>query len=57
MGSGQDVLSHKENLNVVQAMCKLNFWLLFHAMACGMGSGLAKVNKLSQIRGSLWLHD
>ncbi|XBI04265.1 hypothetical protein VPH35_132589 [Triticum aestivum] len=52
MGSGQDVLSHKENLNVMQAI-----WLLFLAMACGMGSGLAKVNKLSQIRGSLWLHD
>ncbi|KAF0914473.1 hypothetical protein E2562_028955 [Oryza meyeriana var. granulata] len=49
----QDVSSGKENLNLVQAMCKLNFWLLFLAMACGMGSGLATVNNISQIGGSL----
>ncbi|KAI4992281.1 hypothetical protein ZWY2020_051698 [Hordeum vulgare] len=53
VGSGQDMPSDKENLNVVQAMCKLDFWLLFLAMACGMGSGLATVNNISQIGGSL----
>lgn len=52
-GSNQDLSSGKENLNVLQAMCKLNFWLLFLAMACGMGSGLATVNNISQIGGSL----
>uniref|UniRef100_A0A453JFD7 Uncharacterized protein n=1 Tax=Aegilops tauschii subsp. strangulata TaxID=200361 RepID=A0A453JFD7_AEGTS len=52
--NSQDMLSEKaENLNVVQAMCKLDFWLLFLAMACGMGSGLATVNNISQIGGSL----
>jgi hypothetical protein len=52
-GSPQDLSEGKENLNVLQAMCKLNFWLLFLAMACGMGSGLATVNNISQIGGSL----
>ncbi|XBI77727.1 hypothetical protein VPH35_087549 [Triticum aestivum] len=52
--NSQDMSSDKaENLNVVQAMCKLDFWLLFVAMACGMGSGLATVNNISQIGGSL----
>ncbi|KAM0872298.1 hypothetical protein ACQ4PT_038825 [Festuca glaucescens] len=51
--SGQDMSPDKVNLNVVQAMCKLNFWLLFLAMACGMGSGLTTVNNISQIGGSL----
>ncbi|CAN6335281.1 unnamed protein product [Urochloa humidicola] len=51
--SNQDLSSGKENLNVLQAMGKLNFWLLFLAMACGMGSGLATVNNISQIGSSL----
>ncbi|KAK9278314.1 hypothetical protein L1049_027879 [Liquidambar formosana] len=38
-----------EHLNLLQAMCTSNFWLLFLAMACGMGSGLATVNNMSQI--------
>ncbi|KAL8141983.1 hypothetical protein V2J09_015015 [Rumex salicifolius] len=40
-------------LNVLQAMFKLEFWLLFVAMACGLGSGLATVNNLNQIGQSL----
>ncbi|KAJ1266680.1 hypothetical protein BS78_08G170600 [Paspalum vaginatum] len=52
-GSNQELSSGKENLNVLQAMGKLNFWLLFLAMACGMGSGLATVNNISQIGSSL----
>ncbi|KAL0924710.1 hypothetical protein M5K25_005562 [Dendrobium thyrsiflorum] len=43
----------EENLNLFQAMQKCNFWLLFICMACGMGSGLATVNNISQIGSSL----
>ncbi|GMI99975.1 hypothetical protein like AT1G74780 [Hibiscus trionum] len=43
----------KDNLNLLQAMCSVNFWILFFAMACGMGSGLATVNNLGQIGESL----
>ncbi|KAK6249905.1 Nodulin-like - like 7 [Theobroma cacao] len=43
----------EENLNLLQAMCTVNFWILFFAMACGMGSGLATVNNLGQIGESL----
>lgn len=39
--------------NLLQAMRGLDFWLLFVAMACGMGSGIATVNNISQIGGSL----
>ncbi|KAL0364640.1 UNVERIFIED_CONTAM: hypothetical protein Sangu_0561600 [Sesamum angustifolium] len=42
-----------EDLNLVQAMSTLNFWLLFVAMLCGLGSGLATVNNISQIGESL----
>ncbi|KAK9119484.1 hypothetical protein Scep_017577 [Stephania cephalantha] len=41
------------NLNLLQAMRTIDFWLLFVAMACGMGSGLATVNNISQIGESL----
>lgn len=41
------------NVNLLQAMRTIDFWLLFLAMACGMGSGLATVNNISQIGGSL----
>ncbi|KAK8537555.1 hypothetical protein V6N12_043713 [Hibiscus sabdariffa] len=43
----------KDDLNLLQAMCSVNFWILFFAMACGMGSGLATVNNLGQIGESL----
>nr|XP_010917688.1 protein NUCLEAR FUSION DEFECTIVE 4 [Elaeis guineensis] len=42
-----------ENLSILQAMQTCDFWLLFLAMACGMGSGLATVNNISQIGSSL----
>ncbi|KAK2999212.1 hypothetical protein RJ639_023739 [Escallonia herrerae] len=42
-----------ENLNLLQAMRTSNFWFLFLAMACGMGTGLATLNNMSQIGGSL----
>lgn len=43
----------EESLNLFQATQKLNFWLLFICMACGLGSGLATVNNISQISSSL----
>lgn len=42
-----------ENLNLLQALCTVNIWLLFLKFACGMGSGLATVNNISQIGESL----
>ncbi|KAL9311764.1 unnamed protein product [Arabidopsis thaliana] len=42
-----------ENLNLLQAMKKLSFWLLFLAMICGMGSGLSTINNIRQIGESL----
>lgn len=50
---GNRTLHSGENLNLFQAMCALDFWILFLAMACGMGSGLATVNNISQLGGSL----
>ncbi|XP_057791952.1 protein NUCLEAR FUSION DEFECTIVE 4 [Salvia miltiorrhiza] len=40
-------------LNLLQASRTLSFWLLFVAMLCGMGSGLATINNISQIGESL----
>ncbi|XP_057952519.1 protein NUCLEAR FUSION DEFECTIVE 4-like [Malania oleifera] len=51
--NAKKTLQSGENLNLLQAMCTLNFWFLFLAMACGSGSGLATVNNISQIGGSL----
>jgi hypothetical protein len=39
----------EESMNLLQAMRTVNFWLLFAAMVCGMGSGVAVINNLSQI--------
>ncbi|KAG9446848.1 hypothetical protein H6P81_012976 [Aristolochia fimbriata] len=59
-GVGQESSSHEhrkpgrgENLNLLQAMRTIDFWVLFLAMSCAMGSGLATVNNISQIGGSL----
>ncbi|XVF54235.1 hypothetical protein PTKIN_Ptkin05aG0164200 [Pterospermum kingtungense] len=43
----------EEDINLLQAMLTLDFWLLFLAMICGMGSGLATINNISQIGESL----
>ncbi|CAL9031186.1 unnamed protein product [Prunus brigantina] len=51
--SNDRTLQSGENFNLVQAMCTMDFWILFIAMACGMGSGLATINNLNQIGGSL----
>jgi hypothetical protein len=51
--TGIQLAPRGENLNLLQAMGKIDFWLLFFAMSCGMGSGLATVNNVSQIGSSL----
>lgn len=53
--SGDDLLDEekKDDINLRGAMLTLNFWLLFIAMICGMGSGLATINNISQIGESL----
>ncbi|XVF12014.1 hypothetical protein REPUB_Repub08aG0078100 [Reevesia pubescens] len=52
--SGDNLLEDEENdINLLRAMLTLNFWLLFIAMICGMGSGLATINNISQIGESL----
>ncbi|ONI08541.1 hypothetical protein PRUPE_5G184300 [Prunus persica] len=53
LDSNDRSLQSGENFNLVQAMCTMDFWILFIAMACGMGSGLATINNLNQIGGSL----
>lgn len=40
-------------MNLVQAMGTVNFWLLFLAMLCALGSGLATSNNFTQIGESL----
>ncbi|XP_057952446.1 protein NUCLEAR FUSION DEFECTIVE 4-like [Malania oleifera] len=53
-GASHDELQDTgEDMNILQAMCTGNFWLLFIAMACGMGSGLATINNITQIGESL----
>ncbi|XAR50106.1 hypothetical protein NMG60_11004343 [Bertholletia excelsa] len=48
-------LSSQEDreMSLLQSMRTLDFWLLFMAMLCGMGSGLATINNISQIGQSL----
>ncbi|CAI0399155.1 unnamed protein product [Linum tenue] len=40
-------------LNLLQAISTVDFWILFLAMACGMGSGLATVNNMGQVGQAL----
>ncbi|KAB1216692.1 putative transporter MCH1 [Morella rubra] len=47
------MLGDEEPLNPLQAMRTVNFWLLFIAMICGMGTGMATINNMSQIGESL----
>ncbi|XP_057516657.1 protein NUCLEAR FUSION DEFECTIVE 4-like [Amaranthus tricolor] len=43
----------EQSMDIVDATKSLNFWLLFISMSCGMGSGLATINNMSQIGQSL----
>ncbi|OWM90451.1 protein NUCLEAR FUSION DEFECTIVE 4-like [Punica granatum] len=51
--SNAAIQNTREDMNIIQAMCTGNFWLLFIAMVCGLGSGLATINNISQIGESL----
>ncbi|CAI9112384.1 OLC1v1012831C1 [Oldenlandia corymbosa var. corymbosa] len=51
--NGSMIAEQGDNLNLLQSLCNINFWLLFLTSACGMGSGLATVNNISQIGLSL----
>ncbi|KAL3528293.1 hypothetical protein ACH5RR_007615 [Cinchona calisaya] len=51
--SYEDSLKFGPELNLLEAIRTANFWLLFIAMLCGMGSGLATINNISQIGQSL----
>ncbi|PON61049.1 Major facilitator [Parasponia andersonii] len=47
------LLDEEVDMNLLQAMGTINFWLLFFAMFCGMGSGLATINNMNQLGHSL----
>ncbi|KAL3513228.1 hypothetical protein ACH5RR_025945 [Cinchona calisaya] len=49
----EDLLKSGEESDLFQAMCTVNFWLLFVVMLCVLGSGMATINNISQIGQSL----
>lgn len=51
--TSDEIQPAKESMDILEATQSLNFWLLFVSMSCGMGSGLATVNNMSQIGQSL----
>ncbi|KAJ7956321.1 protein NUCLEAR FUSION DEFECTIVE 4-like [Quillaja saponaria] len=51
--SGDKLFPYEEDMNLLQAMRTVDFWLLFIAMVSGLGSGLATINNMSQIGQSL----
>lgn len=51
--SSSAVSKRGDNVSLLQAMLSLDFWLLFFASACGMGSGLTVINNMSQLGSSL----
>ena len=48
-----DTVPYEEEMNLLQAMCTIDFWMLFVTMISGLGSGLATINNMSQIGQSL----
>lgn len=51
--TSDDELPHEEDKSPLQAMCTIEFWMLFVIMISGLGSGLATINNMSQIGQSL----
>lgn len=51
--TSDDTLPLEEEMNVLQAMCTVEFWMLFVTMIAGLGSGLSMINNMSQIGESL----
>ncbi|KAI9173470.1 hypothetical protein LWI28_001798 [Acer negundo] len=49
----ENIIQIEENMNLQQVICTGNFWLLFIAMICGLGSGTATINNISQVGESL----
>ncbi|KAK2663917.1 hypothetical protein Ddye_002491 [Dipteronia dyeriana] len=49
----ENIIQIEENMNLQQVICTGNFWLLFIAMICGLGSGIATINNISQVGESL----
>ncbi|KAJ0257349.1 F14 [Hirschfeldia incana] len=47
------VVVEDKSSNLLQAMRSVDFWLLFLAMVCGMGSGISTINNMRQIGESL----
>lgn len=47
------ISDYEEEMNLFQAMCTVDFWMLFITMVSGLGSGLATINNMSQIGESL----
>ncbi|KAK2663922.1 hypothetical protein Ddye_002496 [Dipteronia dyeriana] len=43
----------QKDMTLQQAICTINFWLLFIAMICGLGTGMAAIDNISQVGGSL----
>ncbi|CAL1368013.1 unnamed protein product [Linum trigynum] len=48
-----DDLDDHVEVNLAQALLRLDFWLLFLAAFCGLGSGVATINNISQVGESL----
>ncbi|KAE8693907.1 transcription initiation factor IIB-2-like [Hibiscus syriacus] len=55
LSSDVNLLDDQDDIvfDLSKAMLTADFWLLFIAMICGMGSGLATINNISQIGESL----
>ncbi|KAF7838405.1 protein NUCLEAR FUSION DEFECTIVE 4-like [Senna tora] len=51
--TSDEILPCEEEMNLLQAMCTVDFWMLFITMVSGLGSGLATINNMSQIGQSL----
>lgn len=51
--TSDDKLPNAEEMNIFQAICTFEFWMLFIAMISGLGSGLVTINNMSQIGQSL----
>ncbi|CAH2036911.1 unnamed protein product [Thlaspi arvense] len=52
--SGEILVQFEDkSLNLLQAMRRVDFWLLFLAMVCGMGSGISTINNIRQLGESL----
>ncbi|KAI9174850.1 hypothetical protein LWI28_023648 [Acer negundo] len=49
----ENIIQIEENMDLLQVICTGNFWLLFIAMVCGLGSGIATINNISQVGESL----